>query len=85
MSVKTKFKYFLFLVWLLHCHIDFHAEVGMALMIKVGEYHEMAPVPKSFPQCFDYKAQSVSDITDSSVTPTISFSLLIFIIFILHI
>lgn len=47
-----------FLVWLLHCHIDFHAEVGMALMLKVGEYSQMAPVPRSFPTCNDYVAES---------------------------
>lgn len=38
-------------IWLMHCHIDFHAEVGMAVIIKVGEYHQIPPAPKNFPQC----------------------------------
>lgn len=40
--------------WLMHCHIEFHAEVGMAVVIKVGEHDQMMPVPKNFPQCSDY-------------------------------
>lgn len=49
---------FLILVWLLHCHIDFHAEVGMALILKIGDYQQMAPVPRSFPTCYDYNAEN---------------------------
>ncbi|EEZ98364.1 laccase 1 isoform X1 [Tribolium castaneum] len=40
--------------WLFHCHIEFHVEVGMALVFKIGEDYEMPPVPKDFPQCGDY-------------------------------
>lgn len=40
--------------WLFHCHIEFHAEIGMALVFKVGEHEDMKPVPKGFPQCGDY-------------------------------
>lgn len=40
--------------WLFHCHIEFHAEIGMALVFKVGEHEEMAPVPPGFPTCYDY-------------------------------
>lgn len=42
--------------WLFHCHIEFHAEIGMALVFKVGEHADMKPVPEGFPQCGDYKA-----------------------------
>lgn len=41
--------------WLFHCHIEFHAEIGMALVFKVGEHRDMRPVPKGFPQCGDFK------------------------------
>ncbi|KOB77132.1 Laccase 1 [Operophtera brumata] len=41
--------------WLFHCHIEFHAEIGMALVFKVGEHADMKPVPTGFPQCGDYK------------------------------
>ncbi|XP_033225671.1 laccase-1 [Belonocnema kinseyi] len=40
--------------WLFHCHIEFHAEVGMALVFKVGEHEEFPPVPKDFPRCESY-------------------------------
>lgn len=40
--------------WLFHCHIEFHAEIGMALVFKVGTHDEMAPVPRNFPTCYDY-------------------------------
>lgn len=40
--------------WLFHCHIEFHAEIGMALVFKVGKNSEMAPVPPGFPTCYDY-------------------------------
>lgn len=40
--------------WLFHCHIEFHAEIGMALVFKVGTHDQMAPVPRGFPTCYDY-------------------------------
>lgn len=41
--------------WLFHCHIEFHAEVGMSLVFKVGDHSEMLPVPTKFPQCGDWQ------------------------------
>ncbi|XP_011645340.1 laccase-1-like isoform X2 [Pogonomyrmex barbatus] len=41
--------------WLFHCHIEFHAEIGMSLIFKVGENEEMPPVPRDFPKCGDWK------------------------------
>lgn len=41
--------------WLFHCHIDFHVEVGMAIVFKVGDYHQMRPTPKNFPTCYNYE------------------------------
>lgn len=40
--------------WLFHCHIEFHVEVGMALVFKVGEHNEMPPLPREFPTCGSY-------------------------------
>lgn len=40
--------------WLFHCHIEFHAEIGMALVFKVGSHDQMQPVPPNFPTCYDY-------------------------------
>ncbi|XP_018402155.1 PREDICTED: laccase-4-like [Cyphomyrmex costatus] len=41
--------------WLFHCHIEFHVEIGMSLIFKVGEDEEMPPVPNDFPKCGDWK------------------------------
>ncbi|XP_028030657.1 L-ascorbate oxidase-like isoform X2 [Bombyx mandarina] len=40
--------------WLFHCHIEFHVEVGMALVFKVGDHKDMPPVPREFPKCGSY-------------------------------
>lgn len=40
--------------WLFHCHIEFHIEVGMALVFKVGDASQMKSVPKNFPMCSNY-------------------------------
>ncbi|GAB0095780.1 Multicopper oxidase [Sergentomyia squamirostris] len=37
--------------WLFHCHIEFHAEIGMALVVKVGEHSDMLSVPRNLPTC----------------------------------
>lgn len=42
--------------WLLHCHLDFHSEIGMALLVKVGAPSDLPQPPDNWPQCgnFDY-------------------------------
>lgn len=40
--------------WLFHCHIDFHAEIGMSLVFKIGEHSDFLPVPTNFPKCGDW-------------------------------
>lgn len=40
--------------WLFHCHIEFHVEVGMALVFKVGDYNQMPNVPENFPRCSNF-------------------------------
>lgn len=40
--------------WLFHCHIEFHVEVGMALVFKVGDYNQMPNVPENFPTCSNF-------------------------------
>ena len=49
--------------WLFHCHIEFHAEIGMALILKVGDNNEMPPVPANFPTCNDY----MPNVGDNSI------------------
>ncbi|CAK9821202.1 LCC4 [Anthophora plagiata] len=45
--------------WLFHCHIEFHAEVGMSLIFKVGEHKDMLPVPRNFPICGNWQPEKV--------------------------
>lgn len=40
----------------------------MALMLKVGEYHQMAAVPRNFPTCYDYSTQVDADNIKASAT-----------------
>lgn len=42
--------------WLLHCHVEYHAEIGMGLVIQVGEPADFPLPPPHFPKCgsFDY-------------------------------
>lgn len=45
--------------WLFHCHIEFHAEVGMSLIFKVGEHKDMLPVPNNFPLCGNWQPEDI--------------------------
>ncbi|KAL1506103.1 hypothetical protein ABEB36_005531 [Hypothenemus hampei] len=46
--------------WMFHCHLEFHAEIGMALVFKIGENDEMPPVPEGFPRCGNYIPSNIS-------------------------
>ncbi|KAK3086056.1 hypothetical protein FSP39_012795 [Pinctada imbricata] len=46
--------------WLFHCHIAFHMEMGMNMIIQVGEVNEMLPPPPHFPKCGDWTPESVA-------------------------
>lgn len=45
--------------WLFHCHIEFHVEVGMATVFKIGEDWDMPPTPPSFPKCGNYNGKDL--------------------------
>ncbi len=36
--------------WLFHCHLEFHAEIGMASIIKVGDREDLSSMPRNWPQ-----------------------------------
>ncbi|KAJ8683451.1 hypothetical protein QAD02_019243 [Eretmocerus hayati] len=40
--------------WFFHCHFEQHANVGMALVFKVGEHKDFPQAPRNFPMCGDY-------------------------------
>ncbi|XP_026666521.1 laccase-1-like isoform X2 [Ceratina calcarata] len=58
--------------WLFHCHIEFHAEVGMSLIFKVGENEDMLPVPQNFPTCGNWQPEESSHIEQSKNVSWIS-------------
>lgn len=81
--------------WFLHCHLEFHSEIGMAMVLQVGEKHEMLPVPENFPKCGSFLpdlTRSISNETSTSNsagklfqsvnTSLITFGIVIFNIFI---
>ncbi|KAI9555735.1 hypothetical protein GHT06_018250 [Daphnia sinensis] len=37
--------------WLFHCHLEFHIEIGMGLIFKVGNHDEFPATPENFPTC----------------------------------
>ncbi|XP_068243053.1 uncharacterized protein [Palaemon carinicauda] len=41
--------------WLLHCHLLFHSEAGMSMIIKVGEDTDIPKAPAGFPTCGNYR------------------------------
>ncbi|XP_065347467.1 uncharacterized protein LOC135944434 isoform X1 [Cloeon dipterum] len=53
-------------VWLFHCHIGFHVEIGMAFVVQVGEPEQFAPTPKGFPKCGDWIPNDLDDGPDVS-------------------
>lgn len=55
--------------WLLHCHIEFHVEVGMALIFKVGDYSQMAPLPRNFPTCSGFMPSDDREPMQDSSSP----------------
>jgi len=51
-------------IWLMHCHVEFHSESGMALIFKVGTEAQLPAAPVDWPQCGNYakKTQDVNGI-----------------------
>ncbi|KAG5677062.1 hypothetical protein PVAND_006846 [Polypedilum vanderplanki] len=40
--------------WILHCHFEWHVNVGMGFLLQVGETSEMVKAPENFPKCNSY-------------------------------
>ncbi|KAI4484871.1 hypothetical protein M0802_012999 [Mischocyttarus mexicanus] len=57
--------------WLFHCHIEFHAEIGMSLVFKVGDHEAMQQVPRGFPRCGDWKQSLEKDLIVTKKNSTI--------------
>ncbi|KAL5022049.1 hypothetical protein ScPMuIL_001204 [Solemya velum] len=52
--------------WLFHCHLAFHMEMGMGLILQVGEPGDMVSPPQDFPRCGDWRDHSA----DKPIPPT---------------
>ncbi|KAH9491785.1 hypothetical protein Btru_029498 [Bulinus truncatus] len=48
-------------IWLLHCHVEFHAETGMALLFQVGNRTQLPRRPKNFPKCGSWKFEGYEE------------------------
>ncbi|KAK9505006.1 hypothetical protein O3M35_009161 [Rhynocoris fuscipes] len=55
--------------WMFHCHIEFHVELGMAILFKVGSHTDFPPVPSGFPRCGNYMP-ALTNVKPSSSTST---------------
>lgn len=53
--------------WIFHCHIEFHVEVGMALVFKVGNYDQMPQLPRNFPDCSSFMPDQNENIHLTSI------------------
>lgn len=40
--------------WFFHCHFEWHMDVGMRAIIRIGEKSDMKTPPEDFPTCRDY-------------------------------
>ncbi|PIK55769.1 hypothetical protein BSL78_07329 [Apostichopus japonicus] len=49
--------------WLFHCHLEFHVEIGMSLVIHVGDDDDLPEKPENFPKCYDWPRMT-SDAQD---------------------
>ncbi len=41
--------------WYLHCHVEYHNEMGMGLVVVEGEPRDMPPAPEGVPRCGDFR------------------------------
>ncbi|XP_062567441.1 uncharacterized protein LOC134229689 [Saccostrea cucullata] len=55
--------------WLLHCHLETHMNIGMVVVLQVGEAKEIPEVPAHFPKCSNYRPDSAFSPPSKSVKP----------------
>ncbi|GFR97917.1 laccase [Elysia marginata] len=48
-------------MWLLHCHLEYHAEIGMAVLLQVGDTSQLPPTPRQFPTCGNWQPEEELD------------------------
>jgi L-ascorbate oxidase len=69
-------------IWFFHCHLDFHSEVGMALLLKVGKDEDLPKISTDYwPQCGNFKAKYLS-LREENSSKLINFEITNFFILI---
>lgn len=63
--------------WLFHCHLEFHVEVGMGMVFKVGNYDEMPSLPENFPTCSSFMPHTSQSKPTTKVPTASSESILV--------
>lgn len=43
--------------WLMHCYLEAHMDIGMAVVLQVGEISEQPKPPKNFPKCSNFNGE----------------------------
>lgn len=67
--------------WMFHCHLEFHVELGMAVIFQVGAHSDFPLPPAGFPKCGNYISPQPDTENEvywsynSSKTPDGSFTL----------
>ncbi|KAJ8030200.1 Laccase-2 [Holothuria leucospilota] len=55
--------------WFFHCHLEFHVEIGMSLVVHVGTDDDLPDIPADFPKCYDWpRMASPADKPNSAAT-----------------
>lgn len=52
--------------WIMHCHLEAHMDIGMAVVLQVGDISELPKPPMDFPTCSNFKGKSLSKSSDKS-------------------
>ncbi|KAH9505403.1 hypothetical protein Btru_057180 [Bulinus truncatus] len=56
-------------VWLFHCHVEYHVEIGMGMVFQVGEVSEFPPVPRRFPTCGNWEPDESQPVVNITAKP----------------
>ena len=51
-------------MWLFHCHIEAHIDIGMGIIIQVGKKSDFPKPPKNFPKCGSWSPPDEDDEDD---------------------
>jgi hypothetical protein len=53
--------------WMFHCHLDFHSEIGMSMLLKVGKKNDLPPEPEGWPKCGNFYYHEKKDLLNIAI------------------